>query len=356
MSELMINQIHVWQMVIDLCLVSAILLFSFRWMRGDRAQAMLPRTLELEASLRSLVQEADGAGRHLNDQLMKREQSLQRLLVEIDAADQKLSRTISLGEERQHQIEQESNKALSVIEEVERTLRELKAELSSQATSPAREVYREAPRAQHLSREMRAELSQDRYAQQRENQREQRSHRDLDEPPPPSFERIPSSRYGDEYGHQETRQPQSRQAQSHIKDPQDAEPRHQSGQYQGERAPSGASARPLLAEERNAIPAKSARAHVYQDNMGHKELQQVYAAAETMLKQGKRLEQVSAQTRLPVEEVRLLSQMVEIERNEEGQRTSEQASTLAGRPSGQAQQVDERLGALAGIKRHNATL
>ena len=138
----MMNQIHVWQMVIDLCLVSAILLFSFRWMRGDRAQAMLPRTLELEASLRSLVQEADGAGRHLNDQLMKREQSLQRLLVEIDAADQKLSRTISLGEERQHQIEQESNKALSVIEEVERTLRELKAELSSQAASPAREVYR----------------------------------------------------------------------------------------------------------------------------------------------------------------------------------------------------------------------
>jgi hypothetical protein len=95
---------------------------------------------------------------------------------------------------------------------------------------------------------------------------------------------------------------------------------------------------------------------VYQDNMGHKELQQVYAAAETMLKQGKRLEQVSAQTRLPVEEVRLLSQMVEIERNEEGQRTSGQASALGERPSGQAQQVDERLGALAGIKRHNATL
>ncbi len=338
-------------------------------MRGDRAQAMLPKTLELEASLRSLVQDADGAGRHLNDQLMKREQSLQRLLAEIEAADQKLSRTISLGEERQHQIEQESNKAASVIDEVERTLRELKAELSAQAASPDREIYRETSSAQHRSSEARVASSQDRYAQQRETQREaqqethreQRSHRDSHEPPPPAFEHISSSRYGDEYAHQEMRPQQSRQIQtrqieSRMSDPRDGDPRPQSRSYQEERAPNAPSSRALLAEERSAVPAKSPRAHIYQDNMEHKELQQVYAAAETMLKEGKRLEQVSAQTRLPVEEIRLLSQMVEIERNEEVQRTSARDAAPVTRPAAPAQQVDERLGALAGIKRHNATL
>lgn len=77
------------------------------------------------------------------------------------------------------------------------------------------------------------------------------------------------------------------------------------------------------------------------------ELQRVYAAAEVLLKQGQKLEQVVAQTRLPEEEVRMLSQMIEVERDEEERKARASSATIAG---------DPRLGALGSIRRQTTSL
>ena len=76
------------------------------------------------------------------------------------------------------------------------------------------------------------------------------------------------------------------------------------------------------------------------------ELQRIYATAEDMIKQGQEIEQVCAQTKLPVEEVRLLSQMVEVERDEQARQKKSQV------PVG----VDPRLGALGAIRRQTTTV
>jgi hypothetical protein len=73
----------------------------------------------------------------------------------------------------------------------------------------------------------------------------------------------------------------------------------------------------------------------------------VYAAAEILLKQGKKLEQVVAQTRLPAEEVQMLSQMIEVERDEQERQARE---------SRQMKEGDPRLGALGSIRRQTTTL
>lgn len=294
--EQMMGQIHVWQMVVDLFLVSAILIFTFRWVKGDRAQALMPRTLELESSLRSLILEADGAGRHLNDQLLKREQSLQKLLDEITAADQKIQRAVAAGEERATALEKEERKARDLIGELQGVLLEFREQLASDADS----VETAAP------------------PPPRKNVRAQRDHDLIDD----EFELERAT----------PTQPIAPQTPP-IQSPK-----------AGQRIPQGYPQNPPTTAGTSAAMPK-----VYRDKMGHQELQQVYAAAESMLKQGQELSQVSAQTRLPVEEVQLLSQMIEIE-SEELQRSAAKAPKVATQPS------DTRLGALGAIRRHNATL
>ena len=267
----MIGQIHVWQMVVDLLLVSSILIITFRWAMGGRSSNLIPKTMELEASLRSLILEADGAGRHLNDQLLKREQSLQKLLDDITAADQKIQRAVASGEERAIYLEKEEEKARILISELQGVLREFKDQLQSDAIKE--ESIRPTPR-QAVPTQRQPDITTERAPQMRE-------------------------RYVE---------------------------------------------REVVVKE--VSPPQQA---VYREKMGHQELQQVYAAAESMLKQGQELSQVSAKTRLPVEEIQLLSQMIEVEREELSKREPK-ATKVVEQPS------DSRLGALGAIRRHNATL
>jgi hypothetical protein len=81
--------------------------------------------------------------------------------------------------------------------------------------------------------------------------------------------------------------------------------------------------------------------------MNATELQRIYKAAEQMLKKGESLEQVSAYMKLPIEGVRLLAEMIEIER-EEDSRGKQIAEARAA--------SDSRLGALGAIRRQTSVL
>jgi len=90
----MMNQLSMWQMVVDLCLVTSILVLALRAMRAPRASSMLPQTLELEKSLRKLISEAEVAGRHLNEQLLRREQNIHKYLDDVEKYEKGLSLSI----------------------------------------------------------------------------------------------------------------------------------------------------------------------------------------------------------------------------------------------------------------------
>jgi DNA repair exonuclease SbcCD ATPase subunit len=277
---------------------------------------MLPRTLELEASLRSLISDADAAGRHLNEQLLRREQNLQKLLADISEAEGRLSRSITASEERSKEIHIALENAQELIAELKESFKEEQEALRRQQ--------------QELRTHQRSFKDQDVKAESLK----QTSRKRLDEPQPPSFEEVgyhrarPRASAPAEYDREISPQPErmsedqrrSRPAvssQEKVMQPEPREPARKPATYQAEAA----------TEQRN--------------------MQKIYAAAEVLLKQGRQLEQVSAQTRLPVEEVRMLSQMIEIERDEEQRKST----------TGAAAPVDDsRLGVLGNIRRQTTTI
>ncbi len=282
------NQIHMWQMGVDLCLVTSILVFAFRWMKTSRAQAMLPKTLELEATLRSLITEADAAGRHLNEQLLRREQNLQRYLGDVEEAEARLSRSIALGDERSKEIQ-------IGIDNCRELIAELKESYLIQ-----KEDFRQGAKSIHAS-------EQDiRMRQSAAASVEKQLERHVERP-----------------------------AEKQVARQVEMQPQKQiERQIEKEIVPAAGQAKPKSGYQEAAPRSTS-------------ELQRVYAAAELLLKQGQQLEQVIAQTRLPEEEVRMLSQMIEIERDEEERKARESSAPLAG---------DPRLGALGSIRRQTTTL
>ncbi len=305
------NQIHMWQMGVDLCLVTSILVFAFRWMKTSRAQAMLPKTLELESTLRSLITEADAAGRHLNEQLLRREQNLQRYLGDVEEAEARLSRSIALSEERSKEIQ------LGI-----ENCRELIAELKESYLLEKEEFRRGSHSARATEEESRPTRT-----------------------PAAASDTAPR-----------TRSSQAREAAPSLLADEPARPASAS------RASRQPAATP--SEARAASPARTAvqiekeivtsagqqkQKAPYQEPAPRStsELQRVYAAAEVLLKQGQKLEQVVAQTRLPEEEVRMLSQMIEVERDEEERKARASSATIAG---------DPRLGALGSIRRQTTSL
>jgi len=88
------NQLSLWQMVVDLGLITSVLTMAFRAMKSSRVQALLPQTLELEAALKSLLAEADSAGKQLNDQLLRRESAIQKYLTELEESERRIARSV----------------------------------------------------------------------------------------------------------------------------------------------------------------------------------------------------------------------------------------------------------------------
>ena len=66
-----------------------------------------------------------------------------------------------------------------------------------------------------------------------------------------------------------------------------------------------------------------------------------------MIKEGRAVESVASQMKLPVEGVKLLAQMIEIEREEDSKKQDE---------SGRLASADSRLGALGPIRRQTSAL
>ena len=265
------NQIQIWQLVIDLGLVASVLVMTVRAFKSSRLSTMLPQTRELEGSLRGLIGDAERAGQHLNEQLLHREQNIQRNLTSIQDAESRLSKMIAEAETLHQKLQ-------ATRVETSKVVQDLKSGLEQGI----------------LSEQARYDVS---IAPQREAQSQ------LVQQPAPH---KPAEDARESFGRS-----------GHGRDSAAASQReHQTTQTIAEMAAGS-------------------------------NLKTIYEAAETMIKQGAAIEQVARQTRIPVEGVRLLAQMIEIER-EEGSRKQD--------PFAKVPTTDSRLGALGGIKRQTTVL
>ena len=83
----------------DIALMGSILLFVHRVLRNRTNPRGLRQLGELEGTIRSLIREAEGAGKSLNDQLIRRQESLEKLLFDLESCEKRIHRVQSRAEE-----------------------------------------------------------------------------------------------------------------------------------------------------------------------------------------------------------------------------------------------------------------
>lgn len=279
------NQIQIWQLLVDIGLVTSVLAMTVKALKVSRIPSMLPQTRELEASLRTLIGEAEQSGFHLNDQLLRREQNIQRSLAEMQATEQRLTT------------------ALAEAEALQGKLKEIRTEIGT--------------------------LVQDlKCGFQKGVQVEQARMEDSDAPVSAQAAITQSS------------EPARREPARDVKTPSAQGAGGTDTFVETSFVPQGA---PKAPQSSPTPPARAARGYdAGSASAPTQDLKRVYASAESMLKEGQALEAVANKMKLPVEGVRLLAQMIEIERDEDTRRQD---------PTTKVPTADSRLGALASTRR-----
>ena len=93
----------------DIALMSGIILVGLKVLMSPSRNPK--QIMELDAALKSLIREADHAGRDLNDQLLGRQQVLERLLVDLQSTESRLNSALTKIEEGRRLLEQASARA-----------------------------------------------------------------------------------------------------------------------------------------------------------------------------------------------------------------------------------------------------
>lgn len=258
-------------MVIDVCLITAILVMAFRYAKSSRAHLILPRIVELEGRISVLMAETEGRAKHVSDQLVRREQNLSRYISDLEKREKDMSLALGEGEALAKELSLLCEGARREALELERAVAEARSAWDQQSV-PTKEDRR---KGYERLRGSTATVGQDDAAD------EQR------------FSTRGDSRRAPEWMGEVTR------------------------------------------EEPSASKPKDKRSSV-------RSLQDSYKAAEQMLKQGRDAEEVSEHTSLPIEGVKRLAQMIEVEREGRDEDTSHYPAGRRG--------SDPRLGAL-GVSR-----
>jgi hypothetical protein len=298
------------KLAVDVLLVLALVHLCYRFAKAGSGSGVNSRFAGLETSLRMLVQDADNAGQVLNEKLLKRKTSLEKLLFDLETVEQRLNRAISVAEGSKTDLDSEAARLQSL-------LRQSSSAAAVEAPSPARPVQSAGesaiPAAVERTVEHPAPISKD-VLEPASFQRDSAPAADADEG---AAVRARASSNVNIYG--------------------EPIPPARSGAAAPERPAAKRTSALAKAIEKESLPRPYAAAAATQ------EMQQIYDAAENLLRTGASLETVVAETALPAEEVRLLAQMIRQEKAMNQRRSADRA--------------DSRLGVLgSGISRRVETL
>lgn len=290
------NQIQMWQLIVDIGLITSVLTMTMRAFKSSRLPSMLPKTRELEASLRSLIGDAETAGLQLNDQLLRREQNIQRALTEIQQSEARIAKAVAEAEALQEKLQTTRTETVRVIQDLKNGF--------ERGVQTERARFEEPSAAPHMATSKVVTSEQVSTPQQATTA-------------------------------QAAAQPSAFVEQTYPRTPLQRSVEVITTPEQGS------------ASRQGSTPAtKTVRAEG-STSMNATELQKIYKAAEQMLKEGESMEHVAVHMKLPIEGVRLLAEMIEIEREEDsrGKKVAEARAAS-----------DSRLGALGAIRRQTSVL
>lgn len=288
--------IQYWQLATDGLLVLALFFLAIRFTRSGASQVQ-GRSIELERGLRALVKEADKAGRVLNDTLMQRQSELQSLLRDLQDTEDRVSEFESKATDLGKQLSAKLESAQGVVEGIESTVQMLETQAAA--------------------------LTQTFETRGHETQSGQ-TRRVSEQPPEEGMRRVvptPLAAAVERTTYAVDPEPVS------FQQPQAVEQRTPAMPASGTRAASGrvniygepiqaptAARRPVNQQHGAYQPSSEIRnapeSELQREPAVAASMKQIYDAAEQLLRAGYDLQTVSAKTRLSIDEVRMLSQMV----------------------------------------------
>lgn len=291
------QHLELWRLGTDILLMLSLIWLAVRHVRSASTTRARREVAQLDQSLKTLIKEADTSGRNLNEQLRKRQQELEKLLSELESGENNLRVTLGRVEKAAQNFENARNCA--------------------PLTPPSVPVGAHPPPA---------------VAQA---------------PEPPSFQsasapqtpvRNAPSRGKNIYGDDIT--PALVEGPAKFTPPQPA-PQLEKQKYNRatERYLAGLSRR----IEKEIVPSTPQAA----PSAAPAEIEDVYSAAERLIRAGKDLTSVAAQTRLSADDVAYLARMV----RSEMRAGNVERGVSAAASAEAAANADTRLGVLAGMKR-----
>lgn len=260
--------LHMWNVITDMSLAIAVVVLCTRLMASKNTATR--RAYALELSLRELIKEADAASKGFSDELQRKQQELHRLLSEMRTQEQRLLQVKEqLTSHRQAPVRHESMEHVQAARPQPTAARARQYQQGIEPEETPAAAPRPAPEAVASVKETVQEppsFSRNRRALSRHVERINES--------VPARESQAVNIYGEPIGSVAEEAPTTMYQ-----------------QQQPESAPVEESVEPLTPTEQSAI-------------------QELYDRAENMLRAGNDLQSVATVTRLSMEEVRLLSQMI----------------------------------------------
>lgn len=300
------SQFEMVKLVVDIGLGACLLYLAFRFLRGGISDGQARQLANLDASLKSLIREAEVSGNNLNDQLLRRQQSIESALRDIESNEAKLQRAISTAKDLLTNLDEQIKKVREDLLEVERR----KVRIETEQEISARPIVQPRPERAATTRKSvtpRPEPIRAQVVDVVEDDIQFLDESEDDDGVEQVFERV--NIFG--------------------------EPISESPIVESPVQTSAPSTRSALQQAVEKIVEKKRTA----PQLSRPALDAIYAAAEDMLRTGKNLEAVAARTKLSLDEVRTISQKV--------MRDSILEEAVVTEPRA----VDQRLGVLAGQRR-----
>jgi hypothetical protein len=365
----------------DVALILSVLYLSARFIRSHQSSVDTRELRDLEIVLKNLLKDADVASRALSESLTRRQQSLERVLSELDGGERRVATAVRSAEE----ISARLNRTMA-------DSRAIQPQSNEGVTSADSQEYRSpptpSPRKPAPSRRSEVPLSQ---------QIEVASE-DAEWVEPPSFEEngsrmgrgaapvvrrpLPSAAPDDLEQPRRTGAAAYRSVASRPA-PSETETRSQSSssnpQYNvfGERMEMQRSPESSSSSRREQLPRQPLADEVEVERLAppraanptprpnrqreRADIQDIYESAERLLIAGEDIETVAAATRLPLDEVRRLSQIVVGLENVQSLSHEKSAETMSAAPAGTSSApvdptTDPRLGVFASMRRQTQVL
>jgi len=328
-------QLELLKVGTDVLLFLGLVWLGVRFLRSPNTAATRRHIADLEESLKELMREADRAGQSLNEQLVRRQQNLEKLLYDLEAAEQGTSRTLSTVADAQAQLSAQFERARrGIVAEETRPIMS-QPEQVKVAPQRARPVFQPPSQEKRVPQAFSQEFS----------------------PPPKRHTNI----YGEEIVSAPAMSQEIAEYQPTL--PQDL----RSGGTAYNKATSRYASRLTqniekeVVQKTQGMPVPTSRPISPAGPASEKSLNDIYKSAERMLRAGNDLASVANATSLTEDDVALLAQVVQSENRVRPQQTQSMRQTSESFVEAQLERKDStthstvpadgRLGVLSGMKR-----